>query len=86
MPEISRFLGIIIAMYYNEHNPPHFHARYNEFKATISIKDLALLNGKLPPKVLGLVVEWATQHQQELLDDWELARQWQTMKPIKPLE
>lgn len=57
MPEISRFLGIIIAMFYKDHSPPHFHVRYNEYKATISIKDLALLNGKLPPKALGLVIE-----------------------------
>lgn len=86
MPEICRFLGIIIAMYYQEHNPPHFHVRYNEYKASISIQDLALLNGKLPPKALGLVIEWASQHQQELLDDWELAAALQALKPIKPLE
>lgn len=54
MPEISRFLGIIIAMYYREHNPPHFHVRYNEYKATISISDLAVLDGKLPHKLLPL--------------------------------
>jgi hypothetical protein len=64
VPEISRFLGIIIAMYYKEHNPPHFHVRYNEYKATISIQNLALLDGKLPPKVLGLVIEWASIYQQ----------------------
>ena len=86
MPEISRFLGIIIAMYYQEHNPPHFHVRYNEYRASISIKDLALLKGKLPPKVFGLVIEWASQHQQELMEDWELAEKWQDLKPIEPLE
>ena len=86
MPVISRFLGIIIAMYYQEHNPPHFHVRYNEYKASVSIKDLALLDGKLPPKVLGLVMEWASQHQEELMQDWTLAEQLQTLKPIKPLE
>lgn len=86
MPEISRFLGIIIAMYYQEHNPPYFHVRYNEYKAAISILDLALLDGKLPPKVLGLVMEWASLHQQELIEDWELAEQWQALKPIAPLE
>ncbi len=86
MPIISKFLGIIIAMYYQEHNPPHFHVRYNEYKAVISIRDLALLNGKLPPKVLGLVMEWASQHQQELLSDWKLAEQFQPLKPIQPLE
>lgn len=60
MPEICRFLGIIIAMFYKEHNPPHFHVRYNEHKAVISINDLALMEGKLPPKVLGLVIEWVS--------------------------
>ena len=86
MPEISRFLGIIIAMYYQEHNPPHFHVRYNEYKAAISIKDLALLDGKLPPKVLGLVIEWASKHINELTQDWELAKELQALKPIEPLE
>jgi hypothetical protein len=86
MPEISRFLGIIIAMYHNEHNPPHFHVRYNGYKAAISIKDLALLEGKLPPKVLGLVIEWASQHQTELLDDWVLSETLKELKPIAPLE
>ena len=86
MPEISRFLGIVIAMYYQEHNPPHFHVRYNEYKAAISIKDLALLDGKLPPKVFGLVIEWASQHQKALLDDWELAQKLKVLNPIPPLE
>jgi hypothetical protein len=86
MPEISRFLGVIIAMFYKEHNPPHFHVRYNEHKAAISIKDLAVLKGKLPAKVLGLVIEWASLHQQELLENWEAAKQWQTLKSIAPLE
>lgn len=86
MPEISRFLGMVIVMYYQEHNPPHFHVRYNEYRASISINELALIKGKLPPKALGLVIEWASQHQQELLYDWELAKQWKALKPIKPLE
>lgn len=86
MPEVSRFLGIVVAMYYQEHNPPHFHVRYNEHKASISIKDLALLKGQLPPKVFGLVIEWASQHQRELMDDWLLAERWEELKPIAPLE
>ena len=57
MAEVCRFLGIIVAMYYKENNPPHFHVRYNEFKAVIAIDTLALIEGKLPPKVLGLVIE-----------------------------
>lgn len=86
MPEISRFFGIIIAMYYKEHNPPHFHVRYNDFKAIISIKDLAILEGKLPPKVLGLAIEWASQYQSELLEDWNLAQKFAELKRIPPLE
>ena len=86
MPEICRFLGIIIAMYYNDHSPPHFHARYGEAKAEIEIQTLTVLSGKLPPRALGLVIEWASQHQEELLMDWELARQHQQLKAIKPLE
>ena len=86
MPEISRFLGMIIAMYHNEHNPPHFHVRYNEYQASISIKDLAVQEGKLPPKVLGLVMEWAVIHQDELLKNWELARNFDSLQPIAPLE
>jgi hypothetical protein len=86
MPEISRFFGIIIAMFYNEHNPPHFHVRYGDHKAEIEIRTLSVLAGKLPPRALGLVIEWATQHQDELLIDWELARQDAELNRIAPLE
>jgi len=86
MPEISRFLGIIIAMYYNEHNPPHFHARYGEYKIEIAIQTLSVLVGKLPPRAMGLVMEWASCHQDELMADWELARQSAELKRIEPLE
>jgi hypothetical protein len=86
MPEISRFFGIIIAMFYDEHNPPHFHVRYNEHKAEIGIQTLSLLAGRLPPRVMGLVMEWATIHQDELMADWSLARQRAELKRIAPLE
>ncbi len=86
MPEISRFLGIIIAMYYKDHNPPHFHARYNDYKAIISIKDLSVIEGKLPPKVLGLVIEWASIYQKQLMEDWDLAEEFAELKKIPPLE
>jgi hypothetical protein len=85
MPEICRFYGIIIAMFYNEHNPPHFHARYGSQKVVIDIRSLSVLEGKLPARALGMVVEWASQHQAELLEDWELARAEQTPKKIQPL-
>lgn len=86
MPEISRFLGIIITMYFNEHNPPHFHARYGEHKAEIGIDTLSLIAGRLPPRVLGLAMEWAALHRAELLEDWELARRQAELKKIAPLE
>ncbi len=86
MPEISRFLGIIITMYYNDHPPPHFHVRYNQQKAIIDINNLTILRGQLSPRILGLVIEWAAIHQQELLEDWQLARLNQPLQPISPLE
>jgi hypothetical protein len=86
MPEISRFLGIVIAMFYDDHNPPHFHARYGSNKVEIDIRTLAVLAGHFPPKALGLVMEWASLHQHELMHDWELARQQAELKKIAPLE
>lgn len=86
MPEISRFFGIIIAMFYNDHAPPHFHVRYSGQRAIIEIETLTLLEGKLSPRVLGLVMEWASQHQNELRENWKLARQEKELQSIKPLE
>ncbi len=86
MPEISRFFGIIILMYYDEHNPPHFHARYGGDKAAIEITSLRVLEGRLPSRALGLVVEWASQHQEELMTNWEAARNDRPPKKIPPLQ
>ena len=86
MPEISRFFGIVILMYYNDHPPPHFHVRYGAKKALVGIESLTVLEGKLPPRALGLVIEWASSHKDELLDDWELARKQLPLEPIAPLE
>jgi len=85
MPEISRFYGIVIAMFFNEHNPPHFHARYGGEKVAIDIRTLQVLEGRIAPRALGLVIEWASQHQDELLADWELARKDQQPRKIEPL-
>lgn len=85
MPEISRFFGIIIAMFYNDHSPPHFHARYGGERAIIAIESLTVLEGRLSPRVLGLVMEWAAIHQGELLEDWNLARAQAPLRPIEPL-
>ena len=70
MPTISSFYGILIKMYFGDHVPPHFHAEYGEFAAQFSIKDLGILEGYLPPKAIGLVVEWASVHQEELMKNW----------------
>ena len=71
MPEISRFYGIIIYMYLQDHNPPHFHAKYNDFQIMFSIDNFAVLNGKFPSKALALVIEWASLHQDELIENWK---------------
>ena len=86
MPKISEFLGIIIYMYYREHNPPHFHAFYGEREASIAINPPSLIEGSLPPRVLGLVIEWATLHKQELQEDWAMAKAMQPLQKIAPLE
>ncbi len=86
MPEVSRFLGIIITINYNDHPPPHFHARYSEHKAIIAIHTLTVLEGRLPPRVLGLVTEWAALHRDELAANWSLARQETPLHRIEPLE
>jgi hypothetical protein len=86
VPEICRFLGILITMYYNDHPPPHFHVRYGSQKATVRIEELSLLEGELPPRVMGLVVEWAAMHRQELRENWELARRHVPLRKIAPLE
>jgi hypothetical protein len=86
VPEISRFYGIVIAMFHNDHEPPHFHARYGEHKVLVSIEGASVLRGELPPRALGLVLEWARLHREELEEDWALARKNQPLKRIEPLE
>ncbi len=81
MPEISRFLGIVIYMYFSEHNPPHFHVEYNEYKAIVEIQSLNVLAGHLPSKVRGLVEEWAELHQKELLAIWN-SKEFHKIKPL----
>ena len=86
MPEISRFFGIVIRMFYDDHSPPHFHATYGSSAAVIGLPDLLVLKGKLPPRALGLVMEWAVLHREELLADWTQARSQSPLKAIAPLE
>ncbi|MBL8291647.1 MAG: DUF4160 domain-containing protein [Bryobacterales bacterium] len=86
MPEVSRFFGIVIRMYFNDHNPAHFHAEYGEHEALLEIDTLAVLRGELPRRALALVLEWAALHRQELRADWERARSGVLLEPIAPLE
>jgi len=86
MPEISRFFGIVVQMYYADHDPPHFHVRYAEQRALVAIETLAVLRGSLSPRALALVTEWAALHRAELMGDWELARNEAQLNPIAPLE
>lgn len=85
MPVISRFLGIVIAMFWDDHSPPHFHARYGEFEITVNIFD-GVVEGKFPKRALRLVLEWYEIHKEELRDDWELCQKGENPNPIDPLE
>ena len=86
MPTVSRFFGIRISIYYRAHAPPHFHARYGEFDAAISIRELEVLRGALPRRALALVLEWAYLHREALLEDWDLASQELPLQQIPPLQ
>jgi hypothetical protein len=85
MPEISRFFGIVIAMYFKEHAPPHFHAKYGSQRGAFSIEDLRLTEGRLPQRVVSLVLEWAFQHREELMDNWRRAEHRERLQRIEPL-
>ncbi|HEX7449409.1 MAG TPA: DUF4160 domain-containing protein [Pirellulales bacterium] len=85
MPEISRFFGIAIKVYYRDHAPPHFHAEYGGDEAMIGIDSLAVLAGKLSSRAMGLVLEWAALHQAELRKVWVQARNFEPLDRIDPL-
>ena len=83
MPEISRFFGVRITMFFQEHNPPHFHARYQGFKAVFSIENGCLISGKMPVRVENIITEWAQQYKNELMENWELMNAEGVFKKIK---
>ena len=85
MPTISTFYGILIRMFYNDHSPPHFHARYGEFEATIDIGTLEIIQGELPSRALNLVKEWAMINREQLREDWRLCRENTPPAKIEPL-
>jgi hypothetical protein len=84
MPRISRFYGITIRMYHNEHLPPHFHAEYGGRKASVTL-DGRVLRGRLPPRALRLVLQWTRIHRSELAKNWALARKGEDLVQIEPL-
>jgi hypothetical protein len=86
VPTISRFFGIVIAMFYDDHGHPHFHARHAEGNATIRIDEVEVIDSDLGRRQLRLVLAWAELHQQELLEDWRLARAGETLNKIDPLQ
>ena len=85
MPRISAFYGILIRMFFNDHPPPHFHARYGDVEATIEIGSLEIMDGELPNRALNLVREWAMMHREELLENWRLCREKAPPAKIEPL-
>ena len=86
MPTISFFYGIMIQMFLGDHAPPHFHAMYAEYEIVVNIKTLEILRGKMPRRALALVLEWASEHRDELLEDWELCTAGKPPKKISPLQ
>ena len=85
MPKISEFFGIAIYVYWRDHGPPHFHAVYAGEEVAITIEDVRVLSGRLPPRATGLVIEWATLHQEELRKIWRQAENLEPLGVIEPL-
>ncbi len=86
MLTISVFYGILIQMFWGDHAPPHFHALYGEFEILVNIKTLKIINGTMPRRASVLVLEWASLHREELMEDWKLCEMRQTPKKIAPLD
>ncbi|MYA49226.1 MAG: DUF4160 domain-containing protein [Chloroflexi bacterium] len=85
MPELCRFYGIVVRMRYNDHDPPHFHAVYGGDEIQISIDNLDILSGRLPPRAVRLVMEWASLRQEELREAWERRTRQEPIETIEPL-
>jgi hypothetical protein len=85
VPTLSRFYGIVIFMNYNDHNPPHFHARYQDQEVTVTLED-GVIQGKMSRRALEMIFEWSSRYQGELKRNWELARDRKPLQPIPPLD
>ena len=86
MPRIAEFYGIVIAMFYLDHEPPHFHVVYGEHRATVGIEPVAVLRGTLPMRAERMVIEWAAMHRTELWENWHRARLHEALRRIEPLD
>ena len=86
MPTISTFYGILIQMFWGDHVPPHFHALYGEYEVIVNIRTLETIKGFMPRRALALVLEWASLHREELMEDWKLCEMKQMPVKIEPLE
>ncbi len=86
MPTLSVFYGIVVQMFWRDHNPRHFHALYGEHEALVDLRDLSTIRGSLPRRAMALVLEWAAQHREELMEDWNLCSQLKPPNPIEPLK
>ena len=86
MPEISRFLGMVIRMYWDEHPPPHFHVEYAGEQAVVRIDTLEVVKGRLPRRAMALLAEWTLLHRPELQQNWARAERGEPLSPIEPLE
>ena len=85
MPEVSSFYGIVIYMYFNEHNPPHFHVKYADFNAIVTIED-GIVTGSLPRSALNLVYDWLDLHKDELMENWRRLENCESFLKIDPLK
>ena len=85
MPEISRFYGIVIRMFFGDHPPPHFHAEYSGHSAVVDIETVSVISGSLPPRAMGLVTEWTLLHKEELKELWSKAENLEPLGKIEPL-
>ena len=86
LPTISSFYGIMIQMFWGDHAPPHFHALYGEYEVIVNIRTLEIIKGVMPRRALALVLEWASLHRTELMEDWTLCEMKQMPIKIEPLE
>jgi hypothetical protein len=85
MPEISRFYGIVIKLFFGDHDPPHFHAAYGEHEVLVGIESFRVIAGSLPPRGMDLVAEWVSLHQEELREAWARAKNLEPVGKIDPL-